>query len=314
MSDTTFQDYVTPIPSSWLNDVNDHTYNSTPVAPATTVHPANVIANTPAGTIAATTVQNAINELDTDIQGHIADVSAAHTASAIANIPAGSIAATDVQAAINELDTEKLASATAATTYAPIAGSISQAFAVSGLEVGHATDTTLTRSAAGTLAVEGVNILTTATGGKRVAQIVDTRTGAVATGTTVLPFDDSIPQNTEGDQYMSLSITPTNSSSVLLIEVAGFASHSASTTIIAALFQDTTANALASAAHYQPTATALVNLGFSYYMTAGTTSATTFKVRIGAPAAGTTTFNGVVGARYLGGVFASSITITEYLP
>ena len=37
----------------------------------------------------------------------------------------------------------------------------------------------------------------------------------------------------------------------------------------------------------------------------------TFKVRAGANAAGTTTFNGTGGARRMGGVAASSITITE---
>ena len=50
---------------------------------------------------------------------------------------------------------------------------------------------------------------------------------------------------------------------------------------------------------------------FSHFMTAGTTSETTFKVRAGFNASGTTTFNGSGGARRLGGVFASSITITE---
>ena len=49
-----------------------------------------------------------------DIDAHIADTTAAHAASAISNTPAGNIAATSVQGAINELDSEKLsASATA---------------------------------------------------------------------------------------------------------------------------------------------------------------------------------------------------------
>lgn len=43
----------------------------------------------------------------TALEAHIADPTAAHAASAISNTPAGSIAATTVQAAINELDTEK---------------------------------------------------------------------------------------------------------------------------------------------------------------------------------------------------------------
>lgn len=42
--------------------------------------------------------------------------------------------------------------------------SVSRALAVLSVDVGHASDTTLTRASAGTLAVEGVNLLTTATG------------------------------------------------------------------------------------------------------------------------------------------------------
>ncbi len=45
--------------------------------------------------------------LDTDLAAHMGDTTDAHPASAITNTPAGSIAATTVQAAINELDTEK---------------------------------------------------------------------------------------------------------------------------------------------------------------------------------------------------------------
>jgi len=51
------------------------------------------------------------SSLNTAISDHISDASDAHDASAISNVPAGSIAATDVQAALNELDTEKLAKA-----------------------------------------------------------------------------------------------------------------------------------------------------------------------------------------------------------
>ena len=50
---------------------------------------------------------------------------------------------------------------TYADTKATLAGSVSQAFSVSQLEVGNASDTTLSRAAAGDLAVEGVSVLTT---------------------------------------------------------------------------------------------------------------------------------------------------------
>lgn len=148
-----------------------------------------------------------------------------------------------------------------------------------------------------------------------VIQQVRTSTTAVATGTTVMPMDDTIPQNTEGDQYLSLAITPTNSSSILVIEcdIYGGTSAAGGAYMTTALFQDTTANALAAWCSDTPSgASFLVNMGGTYHMTAGTTSSTTFKIRVGAQNAGTTTINGFASARKLGGVFFSSLRITEY--
>lgn len=143
-------------------------------------------------------------------------------------------------------------------------------------------------------------------------QIVNYQTGAVATGTIILPIDDTIPQNTEGDQYMSLAITPTSASNYLKIEVVAILSHASATGLAVALFQDSTANALASSVVYT-TAGNMATIHFSYWMVSGTASATTFKVRAGSAGSGTTTFNGVGGARLFGGVASSSITITEYV-
>ena len=142
-------------------------------------------------------------------------------------------------------------------------------------------------------------------------QVVNTQTGAVNTGTTVFPNDDTIPQNTEGDEYMTLAITPTNASNKLKIDVVFVCSHTALGAVVAALFQDSTANALAAAWHDVRATTAAVTVKFTHYMAAGTTSETTFKVRGGGQGSGTLTFNGGAGVRKYGGVLASSITITE---
>jgi hypothetical protein len=94
-------------------------------------------------------------------------------------------------------------------------------------------------------------------------------------------------------------------------------SNSAQAWLIAALFQDSTANALATGVQFMDTGTALQTVNFSWFMTAGTTSATTFRVRAGhhTGAGGTFTFNGGNGVGQLfGGSLASSITITEYTP
>ena len=147
-----------------------------------------------------------------------------------------------------------------------------------------------------------------------VLQVLNTVTGSVATGTTGIPADDTIPQNTEGDQYMSLAITPAATTNNLLIQVTFYGCNSAaSSNVTVALFQDSTANALRATSSKgnidggQPETTT-----FSHFMAAGTTSATTFKVRAGGDAGGTTTFNGQgAGTRRYGGVAGSSITITE---
>lgn len=148
----------------------------------------------------------------------------------------------------------------------------------------------------------------------RIAQIVNLETGAVATGTTTIPNDDTIPQITEGDQYLSLSITPTNILSTLYIDIMLEIASNATGVFTVALFQDATANALSAMQQDYVTAAAQANFAFRHKMAAGTTSATTFKVRAGNVAAGTTTFNGVSGARFMGGVMASSITIMEVCP
>lgn len=147
--------------------------------------------------------------------------------------------------------------------------------------------------------------------GGQVVQVVNTQTGAVATGTTDIPVDDTIPQNTEGDEYMTRAITPTSATHKLKIDVVMNCSHSQEAWLTVALFQDATANALAGARGYMITTTSGQCITFSHYMTAGTTSETTFKVRAGSGGAGTFTFNGSGGTRHFGGVLASSITITE---
>lgn len=145
----------------------------------------------------------------------------------------------------------------------------------------------------------------------KIVQVVNTQTGASATGTTVLPDDDTIPQNSEGDQYMTLAITPGNTNNKLKIDVVVHLGASVVSVVTAALFQDTTANGLAAVSALINANNSPATLVFTHFMTAGTTSSTTFKVRAGMDRAGTTTFNGVSGSRVYGGVSASSITITE---
>jgi hypothetical protein len=147
----------------------------------------------------------------------------------------------------------------------------------------------------------------------KVIQVVNFQTGAVATGTTVIPQDNTIPQITEGDQYMILAITPTSALNKLLIQVV--AMHGTPTDnswIASALFVGSTANALASCVQYESGIDAIRINTFSHSMVAGATTELTFRVRSGQDTAGTLTFNGYNSAGKYGGSLASSITITEY--
>lgn len=145
-----------------------------------------------------------------------------------------------------------------------------------------------------------------------VVQVVSTNYSAVATGTTTIPHDDTIPQITEGTEFMTQAITPKSATNILVIEAEMSCSHSANSQRIGALFQDATVNALAAKAAYMLTVDNPVIVRVTHTMTAGTTSSTTFRLRGGGDAGGTFTFNGVSGARKFGGVTLSNIKITEY--
>jgi len=164
-------------------------------------------------------------------------------------------------------------------------------------------------------AISGAN-LTGLTDGQMpagsVVQVVNVQTGAVATGTTTVPLDDSIPQKTEGTEFMTLAITPTSATNKLKIEVLFIGVYPADAVMALMLFQDSTANALATNFNWSGGSnTRNFSMHLSHFMTAGTTSATTFKIRAGGDNSGTLTFNGRTGSRQYGGTLASSITITE---
>ena len=168
--------------------------------------------------------------------------------------------------------------------------------------VGKATTDTLTNKTlgAGTVMPAG-----------SVLQVVTFQTGAVATGTTIIPYDDTIPQITEGTEFMTLAITPKFATSRLLITVTCNIAGAVNQATVTALFQDSTANALAVVYEMNITGGDPVSPTLIFSKISGTTSSTTFRVRGGGNSAGTMTFNGLAGAREYGGVIASSITIME---
>lgn len=155
----------------------------------------------------------------------------------------------------------------------------------------------------------------TVSGTSKIVQIVQTSTGTYASGTTTVPNDNTIPQNTEGDQYLTLSITPTSTSNKIMVSFVGHTGSTGVGYLNVALYRDSVANALAAVASYQLTSSGSSVVPLNFIETATSTSAVTYKIRIGCSVAGTTYINGGGGASaILGGVCATTLIITEYIP
>ena len=147
--------------------------------------------------------------------------------------------------------------------------------------------------------------------GGKLVQVVNYATGAEASGTTAILDDDTIPQNTEGDEYLTVSITPKSAGNYLLIFVNIFFSNGVLRMCGMALFQDATANALAATGMHVDTNGYTRNMSLIHYMQAGTSNPTTFKVRAGNNGVGTFRLNSTIPGRLFGGVASSSITVVE---
>lgn len=127
---------------------------------------------------------------------------------------------------------------------------------------------------------------------------------------TIIPYDNSPPLNTEGVEYMTCRIIPSNANNILSFEIVFIFSTTDGQNVTLAIFQDDTANALASCGYYNTSG--LKTVTFKWKMVAGTTSPTMFKFRAGSSSAADFTFNGgSSGTAIYGGVISSSFSVKE---
>lgn len=148
-------------------------------------------------------------------------------------------------------------------------------------------------------------------GGGNLVQYQYFITSSPATGTTTIPYDNTKPQNTEGDQYFTINITPTNSLNTLEFTVWATFAHNAGGVITGAVFINSTVDAIFTFNEQIDNVNDPYNMCFKFYMIAATTSVTTFNVRFGSSGAGTFTLNGVGGAGKLDSSLSSGISINE---
>jgi len=154
--------------------------------------------------------------------------------------------------------------------------------------------------------------------GGKVAQIVETATTSEYYTNATIPLDNTIPQNTEGAELMTVSITPTNANSKLVVEVDLPITDIDYHYFIMALFKDSVANALTATFRGEGGQAAGVPrpMHMTYSMTAGGTSQITFRLRYGGANASynvyvNRTFN---SSSVFGGIARATLRVTEYLP
>lgn len=135
----------------------------------------------------------------------------------------------------------------------------------------------------------------------------------VASLTTAMPVDDTIPQNTEGAEILSVSYAAKTTTNKLRLRFQGWGSQTSGSNKTAgfAIFGSDSANAKAAGAQ-QLTSGSSFQFHLEVEITPGSTSSRTYSVRIGTSDGSAMNINGVptVG-RLFGGVSRATLTIEE---
>jgi hypothetical protein len=130
----------------------------------------------------------------------------------------------------------------------------------------------------------------------------------------LIPEDDTVPQNTEGTEIISLAITPRFSSSIIRAHFhAPYVYSFQKVSGIAAIFVDSTANAIGAQVTWGDLNIAdQFDFDVTTHYAPGSTSSVTFKVRVGPGAPASAIYlNGLNTGRYMGGSQAASFTLEE---
>jgi len=142
-------------------------------------------------------------------------------------------------------------------------------------------------------------------------QHVYTTSGTWTLTSAQIPPDDTIPQITEGIQVLVATITPRNVNNRLRIRGLVWVGTDNALQFTCALFQGTTADAIAVGFIWGNVAGTLFPCIVEHEMLAGTTSLTDFKVNVGGSAAANWGINGYVTGRRYGGIMLSHLEIDE---
>ena len=148
----------------------------------------------------------------------------------------------------------------------------------------------------------------------KVLQVARSTTSSVVTCGTNIPWDDTIPQNTEGNEVLTTAITPLSATSTLYIKFFCNGNHSGSggNGTMAALFVDSTANAISVFGSQNQGANWQTTISIAASVASSNTTSRTYKVRVGSSGGVTFYVNGNnAGTRVFGGVSTAMLEIWE---
>ena len=141
-----------------------------------------------------------------------------------------------------------------------------------------------------------------------------TATTLISGGTLAnrIPEDNTIPQNTEGVEIATAAITPKSASNRIIVRLS--VNCKSEGKLVAAFFQDATANSIAAAA-FEKGANKCTTVFYEREFSAASLTARTYKAHLGPVGSGDDiTLNTTGGGFTLGGVIASFFEVIELEP
>jgi hypothetical protein len=105
---------------------------------------------------------------------------------------------------------------------------------------------------------------------------------AISAVTAVIPIDGTVPQNTEGVQILSLTITPKKSTNKIRLRFQGnLSAHTAGASVIAAVFSSNSPNALQATRYAIPSTDQMLPIILECEDSPGAITPVTYTVRVG---------------------------------
>lgn len=152
-------------------------------------------------------------------------------------------------------------------------------------------------------------------GDVRVVNVWRASTSSTFSTTTTIPYDNTVPQNTEGAEVLTIAFTPSSTSNFLHFHFSGYGTASGAAALVAALFRDSVAGAVfAKACGYVPTSNYKAPLDFHFWIQVPSTSSQTWKIRVGPDAAVTAYINRDTSGSLYDTVDGLFLTVMEVLP